>query len=223
MSGWSGTAPAPASTPSFMTNVYGWDENAIESAGEAGNGMVWVVTASTWDDDVPGMALVREVSMMSDEGGEVDRPVHYMRGVCTAFFMRDGMAAAADMDGGVTGPQRQDGAGADAGPRAGRPGRRLPAVDLDGRGPPRHDRDRPLSQQLQLQPVADVGDLLDPHPASARLAGLVGPSEPDPGASVPEPVDARTASGIRRCSGGLLPCCPTRDPAQTNATSASCA
>ena len=88
----------------FMTNVYGWDENAIESAGEAGNGMVWVVTASTWDDDVPGMALVRDVSRMSDEGGEVDRPVHYMRGVCTAFFMRDAMAAAAGMDGGVTGP-----------------------------------------------------------------------------------------------------------------------
>ncbi|MCA8908943.1 MAG: ABC transporter substrate-binding protein [Rhodospirillaceae bacterium] len=88
----------------FMTNIYGWDELAIEDAGEAGNGMVWEVSAGTWNDTVPGMALVREVSAMSDPDGELYRPVHYMRGVCTAFFMRDAMVAAADMEGGVTGP-----------------------------------------------------------------------------------------------------------------------
>jgi branched-chain amino acid transport system substrate-binding protein len=88
----------------FMTNVYGWDELAIEEAGEAGNGMVWVVTAGTWQDTAPGMALVREVSAMSDPDGDQYRPVHYLRGVCTAFFMRDAMRRAADMEGGVTGP-----------------------------------------------------------------------------------------------------------------------
>ncbi|MCA8931769.1 MAG: ABC transporter substrate-binding protein, partial [Rhodospirillaceae bacterium] len=63
----------------FMTNIYGWDELAIEDAGEAGNGMVWEVSAGTWNDPVPGMALVREVSAMSDPDGELYRPVHYMR------------------------------------------------------------------------------------------------------------------------------------------------
>ena len=88
----------------FMTNVYGWDETAIEAAGEAGNGMVWVVTAGTWRTDTPGMDLVRAVSRQSDETGQIIRPVHYMRGVCTAFFLRDALAAAKGMDGGVTGP-----------------------------------------------------------------------------------------------------------------------
>ena len=87
----------------FMTNVYGWDESAIEEAGEAGNGMVWVVTAATWNDPDPGMALVREVSRMSDPTGEVERTVNYMRGICTVFLMRDAMQAASTMDGGITG------------------------------------------------------------------------------------------------------------------------
>ena len=78
-----------------MTNVYGWDETAIEAAGEAGNGMVWVVTVSIWDNDLPGMNLVCTISGRSDETGEIERPVHYMRGVCTAVFMRDAMVAAA--------------------------------------------------------------------------------------------------------------------------------
>ncbi len=89
----------------FMTNVYGWDENAVRAAREAGNGMVWVVTASTWGDNVPGMDTVREIANAATPAGQtVDyRPVHYMRGVCTAYFMRDAMAQAEAL-GGITGP-----------------------------------------------------------------------------------------------------------------------
>ena len=87
----------------FMTNVYGWDESAIEEAGEAGNGMVWVVTAATWNDEDSGMDLVRDVSLMSDSTGEVPRTVNYMRGICTVFFMRDALEAASDMEDGITG------------------------------------------------------------------------------------------------------------------------
>jgi branched-chain amino acid transport system substrate-binding protein len=79
----------------FLTNVYGWDEGAATEAGAAGNGVVWVVTVARWDDDVPGMATLREVSAQSDPSGERSRPVHYTRGVCAAFFMRDAMARAA--------------------------------------------------------------------------------------------------------------------------------
>lgn len=79
----------------FLTNVYGWDEGAGMQAGDAGNGLVWVVTVARWGDDVPGMATVREVSLQSDPSGLLDRSLHYIRGVCAAFFMRDAMASAA--------------------------------------------------------------------------------------------------------------------------------
>ena len=87
----------------FLTNVYGWDEQAAQKAGDAGNGLVWVVSVARWGDDVPGMTLVREVSKESDPSGKEYRSAHYIRGVCSAFLMRDAMLAA-DKAGGVTGP-----------------------------------------------------------------------------------------------------------------------
>ncbi len=87
----------------FMTNMYGWDETAAQQAGASGNGMVWVVTAAPWDSPAPAMALVREVSRVSDSAGSVRRPVHYMRGVCTAFLLRDALGSAGGMQGGITG------------------------------------------------------------------------------------------------------------------------
>ncbi|MBI1209692.1 MAG: ABC transporter substrate-binding protein [Azospirillum sp.] len=90
-------------TAQLMTNIYGWDESAIEAAKEDGNGMVWVVSAAPWTSAAPGMALVREVSKASDSRGNTVRPAHYIRGVCSAFLMRDAMTAATAMTGGVTG------------------------------------------------------------------------------------------------------------------------
>ncbi|MFO1128475.1 MAG: ABC transporter substrate-binding protein [Rhodospirillales bacterium] len=88
----------------FLTNIYGWDRAAAKDAGDAGNGVVFVVSVAQWNEDVPGMKLVREVSRESDPNGQVDyRSAHYIRGVCSAFFMRDAMAAAAKA-GGITGP-----------------------------------------------------------------------------------------------------------------------
>ena len=86
----------------FLTNVYGWDEEAAAKAGDAGNGVVWVVTVAPWGDDVAGMETLRAVSRQSDPSGERTRPVHYTRGVCAAFFMRDAMARAAE-EGEITG------------------------------------------------------------------------------------------------------------------------
>jgi branched-chain amino acid transport system substrate-binding protein len=86
----------------FLTNIYGWDEKAAKLAGDAGNGVVYVVSVATWDTDVPGMKLVREVSKTSDPSGKEPRAAHYIRGVCSAFLMRDAMVAA-DKMGGVTG------------------------------------------------------------------------------------------------------------------------
>ncbi len=86
----------------FMTNIYGWDEGAGQQAGDAGNGLVWVVSVARWGDDVPGMKTVHEVSKASETSSDETRSVHYIRGVCSAFLMRDAMKTAAEK-GAVTG------------------------------------------------------------------------------------------------------------------------
>jgi len=87
----------------FMANIWGFDENVMKAAGSSGDGVVWVMGAAKWGDDVPGMDLVREISKMSDPSGEAYRAVHYIRGVCSVFFMKEAMEWA-DQNGGVDGP-----------------------------------------------------------------------------------------------------------------------
>ncbi len=87
----------------FLTNIYGWDEDAATQAGSAGNGLVWVVSVAPWGDDVAGMKTVREISKVSDPNGTAARPLHYIRGICSAYLMRDAMLAA-DKAGDITGP-----------------------------------------------------------------------------------------------------------------------
>ena len=88
----------------FLANVWGYDETVMQAAGEAADGVVWVMGASAWGEPVAGMALVREVSKMSDPNLKKHRTVHYLRGVCSVFLMKEAMEAA-DRDGGVTGPK----------------------------------------------------------------------------------------------------------------------
>jgi len=88
----------------FMANIWGMDEAGLKASGEAANGIVWVVGAATWNDNVPGMALVREISKAADPSGKEERPVHYTRGICSAYYMKEAMDQAATMPGGVTGP-----------------------------------------------------------------------------------------------------------------------
>lgn len=87
----------------FMANIWGYDENAMKAAGEAGNGVVWVMGAAKWGDDVPGMKLVQAVSKTSDPKGAAYRAVHYIRGVCAVYFMKEAMEWA-DKNGGINGP-----------------------------------------------------------------------------------------------------------------------
>jgi len=87
----------------FVTNVWGFDENAVPASGKAGDGIVFPVGAATWNSDAPGMSTVREISRMSDPSGEKARALHYMRAVCSVFFMRDAMLRAAKQ-GEITGP-----------------------------------------------------------------------------------------------------------------------
>ncbi|PLX92658.1 MAG: branched-chain amino acid ABC transporter substrate-binding protein [Desulfuromonas sp.] len=89
--------------PQFLANVWGWDENSIKAAQESGDGVAVPLGAPSWKDSAPGMATVRAISKMSDPSGETYRNLHYMRGVCAVFFMKDAMEVA-DKQGGITGP-----------------------------------------------------------------------------------------------------------------------
>ncbi len=89
--------------PQFLANVWGWDENSIMAAKESGDGVAVFVGAPSWKDtEAPGMKTVREISKMSDPSGEKYRNLHYMRGVCATFYMKDAMEIA-DKQGEVSG------------------------------------------------------------------------------------------------------------------------
>jgi len=88
----------------FLGNVWAMDENALKTAGDAADGVMFVVGGADWKSDAPGMKTVREISKISDASGNEYRAVHYMRGICSVFYMRDAMAASAKMNGGITGP-----------------------------------------------------------------------------------------------------------------------
>ncbi len=87
----------------FLGNVWAMDENALKTAGDAANGVMFVVGGADWKSNAAGMKTVREISRMSDPTGNEYRVVHYMRGICSVFYMRDAMAAAAKT-GAIDGP-----------------------------------------------------------------------------------------------------------------------
>ena len=86
-----------------MGNVWGMDENAAKTAGDAADGVIFPLrTAVAWGGDAPGMKTVMEISKMSDPTGKVYRPVHYIAAVCTALYMKEALDWAAK-NGGATG------------------------------------------------------------------------------------------------------------------------
>jgi len=86
----------------FMANVWGYDENVMAAAGTAADGVAWVMGSAAWGADVPGMKKIEEISKLGDPSVDY-RAVHYMRGVCSVFYMAEAMAIADGMDGGITG------------------------------------------------------------------------------------------------------------------------
>ncbi|MDU6671869.1 MAG: ABC transporter substrate-binding protein, partial [Bradyrhizobium sp.] len=63
----------------FLSNVWGMDENAAKTAGDAADGVIFPLRTSVgWGGDAPGMKTVQEIAKMSDPTGKVYRPVHYV-------------------------------------------------------------------------------------------------------------------------------------------------
>lgn len=86
----------------FMSNIWGGDKKVFEAAGEGIKDYIFPTMTPFWYDDVKGMKLVREISKMSDKSGKKERLHHYMRGVCSVYFMKEAMEWAKD-NGGITG------------------------------------------------------------------------------------------------------------------------
>jgi branched-chain amino acid transport system substrate-binding protein len=88
----------------FLSNVWGMDENSMKAAGSAASNVVYPVrTSATWTDaKAPRMAMMREISKMSDASGTEYRASHYLAGVCSTLYMKEAMEWAA-ANGGVTG------------------------------------------------------------------------------------------------------------------------
>ncbi len=86
----------------FMSNIWGGDKKVFEAAGEGIKDYIFPTMTPFWHDDVKGMKLVREISKMSDKSGKKERLHHYMRGVCSVYFMKEAMEWAKD-NGGITG------------------------------------------------------------------------------------------------------------------------
>jgi branched-chain amino acid transport system substrate-binding protein len=86
----------------FMSNIWGGDKKVFEAAGEGIKDYIFPTMTPVWSDEAPGMKLVHEISKMSDKSGKKERVHHYMRGVCSTFFMKEAMEWAKD-NGGITG------------------------------------------------------------------------------------------------------------------------
>ncbi len=86
----------------FMSNIWGGDKKVFEAAGEGIKDYIFPTMTPFWNDDASGMKLVREISKMSDKSGKKERLHHYMRGVCSTYFMKEAMEWAKS-NGGITG------------------------------------------------------------------------------------------------------------------------
>jgi branched-chain amino acid transport system substrate-binding protein len=91
----------------FMSNIWGYDENLMKATGKAADGVVWVMGAVDWNADVPGMKLVKEIARNADPNATY-RPVHYIRGICSYYYMKEAMEWA-DRNGGISGPKIKEG------------------------------------------------------------------------------------------------------------------
>ena len=83
----------------MMANIWGGDYLTVEASQV--DQLVFVSAGPFWDEDAPGMALVREINAQGS-GVEPKPTHHYIRGVCSAFYMKEAMEWAA-ANGGVTG------------------------------------------------------------------------------------------------------------------------
>ena len=81
----------------FIANIWAGGRLTLEDAGD-GADYHFVAATPFWDDNVPGMDLVRRIA-----GGAGFKPHHFIRGVCSVFFMKEAMEMALAANDEITG------------------------------------------------------------------------------------------------------------------------
>ncbi|MGI9298313.1 MAG: ABC transporter substrate-binding protein [Gammaproteobacteria bacterium] len=87
----------------FIANIWAGDKLTLQSSGD-GAEYYFVAATPFWDDDSPGMRFVKEIA-----GDDEFRTHHYIRGVCSAFYMKEAMEWALENGGELTGPAIKQG------------------------------------------------------------------------------------------------------------------
>ncbi|EPR31481.1 ABC transporter substrate binding protein precursor [Alkalidesulfovibrio alkalitolerans DSM 16529] len=88
-------------SPTFLTNIWGVDENIFKLAGDAAEGVYTLQASAVYGADVPGMKIIEQATK-----GE-PQMTHYIRGFASMLVMAEGARVAA-AKGSVTGPTLKD-------------------------------------------------------------------------------------------------------------------
>ena len=94
--------------PTWLANIWAGDYETLKTIGDVDNYVFPVMTSFWTDEGVPGMDLVRKISMESDKTGKQFRTHHYIRGICSVYYMKEAMEWAKE-NGGITGPNIKQG------------------------------------------------------------------------------------------------------------------
>ena len=81
----------------FVSNIWAGDKLTLEAAGD-GAKYHFVAATPFWDSTVPGMTLVKKIA-----GDNTFRTHHYMRGICSVYYMKEAMEWALENEGKITG------------------------------------------------------------------------------------------------------------------------
>ncbi len=87
----------------FITNIWGSDEQLLTLAGRSVNGHIGLQTAVTYGEDVPGMKIIEELT-----GGR-PQMTHYIRGFVSMYVMAEAIRIASE-NGELNGPGIRDAA-----------------------------------------------------------------------------------------------------------------
>ncbi|MBL4646316.1 MAG: ABC transporter substrate-binding protein [Rhizobiales bacterium] len=90
----------------YMANIWGGDYKTIEASGA--QGYIFPSASPFWGSDAPGMALVNKIYDAGSSDKSSVPTHHYIRGICSAYYMMEAMQWA-KANGGITGENIRDG------------------------------------------------------------------------------------------------------------------
>ena len=84
----------------YMGNVWAGDYKTLEAS--QSSGFIFPSSTPFYGQDVPGMALVKAIYEAANPGSDVKPTHHYVRGICSSYYMKEAMEWA-KANGGITG------------------------------------------------------------------------------------------------------------------------